>query len=109
MLRKVAEVDVWTPSPKGRRQWPFRSLKKAIINSLYADPTQLGRPTSQVIQLELVDPVNGLRVLPVILDEVEVVGGCEQAGKCRRLRVPEWCGDNAFEMDVSNKGQSGKA
>lgn len=38
--------------------------------------------TSQVIQLELIDTVHRFRVLPVILNEVEIIRGCEQARKC---------------------------
>lgn len=59
------------------------------------------RGTSQAAQAELVDPLEGIRVLPVVLDDVDVVGGGQQAGKGGRLGVPQRRGDDAWRLSVA--------
>lgn len=43
------------------------------------------KPTAEAVELELVNPVHCVRVLPVVLNEVDVVRVGEQAGKGRGL------------------------
>lgn len=44
--------------------------------------------TSQTAQTELVDLLQGIGVLPVVLDHVDVVGGGQETGEGGRLGVP---------------------
>ncbi len=41
--------------------------------------------TSQTVQLELIDSAHSLRILPVVLYQVDVVGRCEEPSKGRSL------------------------
>ena len=52
--------------------------------------------TSQAIELELVDAIDGLGIVPVVLDEIDVVCSRKQARICRGLRVPERRRDDAW-------------
>jgi len=44
--------------------------------------------TSQAAQAELVDFLEGVGVLPVVLDDIDVVGGGQETSEGRRLGVP---------------------
>jgi hypothetical protein len=44
--------------------------------------------TSQAVESELVHLCQLLRILPVVLNDVDVVGRREQASKRRRLGIP---------------------
>lgn len=44
--------------------------------------------TSQAAQPELVDLAEGVRVLPIVLDDINVVRGCEDPSKCGGMRIP---------------------
>lgn len=44
--------------------------------------------TSQAAQAKLVDLLQGIRVLPIVLDHVDVVGGGQKTGEGGRLGVP---------------------
>ena len=63
-----------------------RDLKVSCQNSV----------TSKAIQRELVNAIDGLGIVPVVLDEIDVVCGCKQARICRGLRVPERRRDDAW-------------
>ena len=52
--------------------------------------------TSQAVQPKLVDALHGAGVLPVVLYDVDVVGGGEEAGKGAGFGVPEGGGDDAW-------------
>jgi hypothetical protein len=41
--------------------------------------------TSQAAQPELVDLAEGIRILPVVLDDVDVIGGCKKTRECGRV------------------------
>ena len=45
--------------------------------------------TSEAIELELIDAIDFLGIIPVVLDEIDVVCSREQARICGGLRVPE--------------------
>lgn len=36
---------------------------------------------AEAVQLELIDLIQSVRILPVVLNKVDVVGHCEQAGE----------------------------
>lgn len=59
------------------------------------------RRTSQAAQPELVDLLEGIWILPVVLDHVDVVGGGQEARKGRRLGVPQRGGDDAWTLSVA--------
>ena len=42
-------------------------------------------------QTELVDLCQGIGILPVVLDDIDVVGDSEEAGEGGTFRVPEGC------------------
>jgi hypothetical protein len=44
--------------------------------------------TSQAAQAKLIDLLQGIRVLPIVLDHVDVVGGGQKTGEGGRLGVP---------------------
>jgi hypothetical protein len=54
-----------------------------------------GSPTSKAVQAELVYSLQHVGVLPVILNDVDVVRGGKQSSKGGRLGVPQWRGDDA--------------
>lgn len=54
-------------------------------------------PTSQAAQAKLVNLVNLFRKLPVILDDVDIVGAGQQSSKSRVARVPERGRDDAYQ------------
>lgn len=43
---------------------------------------------AEAVKLELVDLIQGVWVLPVVLDDIDVVGDGQQAGERGSLRVP---------------------
>ena len=43
---------------------------------------------TETVKLELIDRRQSVRILPVVLHYIDVVGDREQAGICRGLRVP---------------------
>lgn len=45
-------------------------------------------PTSQTAEPELVYLVEGIGVLPIVLNDIDVVGSCEEACEGRGLRIP---------------------
>ena len=57
--------------------------------------------TSQATQTKLVDLLEGIWILPVVLDDVDVVGGGQEARKGRRLGVPQRSGDDAWTLSVA--------
>ena len=62
-------------------------------------PRQAGRMrrrTAQAVQAELVDSSEGVGVLPVVLDDIDVVGGGEQASKGGCFGIPERGGHDAY-------------
>lgn len=60
--------------------------------------------TSQAIQPELVNLLQLRRVLPVILYDIDVIGGCEEAGEGGGTGVPQWRGHDALSTSVSLGG-----
>lgn len=44
--------------------------------------------TSQTAQSKLVNFLQGIRILPIVLDHVDVVGGGQETGEGGRLGVP---------------------
>jgi len=44
--------------------------------------------TSQAAQAKLIDLLQGIRVLPIVLDHVDVVGGGQETGEGGRPGVP---------------------
>jgi hypothetical protein len=44
--------------------------------------------TSQTAEPELIDLVQGIGVLPVVLNNVYVVGGCEETREVGGMRIP---------------------
>jgi hypothetical protein len=56
---------------------------------------RLAGRTSKTIQTELVYPSQSVWVLPIVLDDVDIVRGGEQTGKRRRFGIPERRRDNA--------------
>jgi hypothetical protein len=51
---------------------------------------------AETVQTELIDLSESIGVLPVVLDDVDVVRGGEQASKSRSFRVPERSRYDAF-------------
>lgn len=45
--------------------------------------------TSETAQTELVYLIKGIWILPIILDDVDVVRGGQEAGKCGGTGIPE--------------------
>lgn len=50
--------------------------------SAITEPKPFLQLTTEAIQLELIDPVDCFGILPVVLDEVDVVGGGQEAREC---------------------------
>ena len=46
------------------------------------------QPTAQAVQFELINAAHSFRILPVVLDEVEVVGSRQETCERGCLRVP---------------------
>jgi hypothetical protein len=49
---------------------------------------------AKAVQFELINLCESIRILPVVLYDVEVVGSCEKASVGRSLRVPQRCRHN---------------
>lgn len=45
---------------------------------------------AQTVEPELIDCIEGIGVLPVVLDDVNVVGGGQKTGEGGCFRVPQW-------------------
>ena len=71
-------------------------LKRQDPNSLFNiwlciqhNPINMGKDrTSQTAELELVDLIQGIGVLPIVLNDVYVVGCCEDTCEGRGIRIP---------------------
>jgi hypothetical protein len=46
-------------------------------------------PTSQAAQPELIDLAKGIWILPVVLDNIDIIGGCKETSEGRGMRIPE--------------------
>lgn len=62
--------------------------------------------TSQAAQPELIDLAEGIWILPVVLYDVDVIGGREKTSKSRGLRVPQGRRDDACRIYISKAGRS---
>jgi len=47
--------------------------------------------TSKTVQPELIDLRQSVGVLPIILNDIDVVGSGEETSKGRRFRIPQRC------------------
>ena len=61
---------------------------------------------AEAVKLELVDLAQGVGVLPVVLDDVDVVGDGEEAGEGGGFGVPEGRGYDALVILVWTKARS---
>lgn len=62
------------------------SISAGLSNSLVV--AERASSTSQAAQAKLINLLQGIRVLPVVLDHVDVVGGGQETGEGGRLGVP---------------------
>lgn len=69
------------------------SISCAIVRAIPRPPGS--QPTAEAVELELINSVDCVRVLPVVLNEVDVVRVGEQAGKGRGLGIPQWRGNDS--------------
>lgn len=68
---------------------------------LYRIDTNSSLDVAKAVKLELVDLSQGIGILPIVLNDVDVIGDCEQAGEGGCLGVPERGGDDAaLDEDV---------
>lgn len=100
--RKEAVPDQWRLSLEEPLRAPFPLL------CIESAPVQTDRlrgkvtHTSETIQSELVDLVQSCRVLEVVLDDIDVVGGGQEAGICRGFGIPQRCRNNPYNPTVSD-------
>jgi hypothetical protein len=92
MLRKEAVQDGQKVSRVVGHQSPFQCLKLFSL-ILFAEDGYGG--TSQAAQPELVYLAERIWILPVVLDNVDIIGRSEETCECRRMGIPERGRDDA--------------
>ena len=58
-------------------------------------------PTPQTAEPELIYLIESIGVLPVILDDIDVVGGCEETCEGRGMRIPKRGRDDSCNQCIS--------
>lgn len=66
----------------------IQRLERVYRNSLDGLDTNGFFNVAETVEAELVDLGESVGILPVVLNDVDVVGGCQEAGKGRCLGVP---------------------
>ena len=60
---------------------------------------------AQTVETELIDLSEGIGVLPVVLNDIDVVRGSQEASESRRLGIPQRSRDNAFCMSAKRANE----
>ena len=60
-----------------KHQWPSRFLGQELERSVTRFCSLVH--TTETVELELIDAIDGVRVLPIVLDEINVVRSGEKA------------------------------
>lgn len=63
---------------------------------------------AKTVETELIDLGQGVRILPVVLNDVDVIRSGQQAGKGRCLGVPERSRDNALDGCQPERSRRGR-
>lgn len=88
MLHTEGGEDELKPFQGQQHRWLFQYLGFHLAGFQEGQYPLLAQLTTKAIQFELVDSVNSFRILPVILNEVDVIGCSQQTSKSRRLGIP---------------------
>jgi hypothetical protein len=78
----------------------LKRMHRDCLDGLYADSFL---NIAQTVKTELIDLGEGIWVLPVVLDDVDVVRGSQEASEGRGLRVPKRSRDNACCMSAEGR------
>lgn len=78
----------------------LKRMHRDCLDGLYADSFL---NIAQTVKTELIDLGEGIWVLPVVLNDVDVVRGSQEASEGRGLRVPKRSRDNACCMSAEGR------